>query len=81
MFMCTVKFGTIPEILLTISGILAIIFFVSIGLLFVYIIVILINTRDEYSDNKPNVIIASLLILIIALSGIFLKTSEDYEYE
>lgn len=33
MFMCTVKFGTIPEILLTISGILAIIFFVSIGLL------------------------------------------------
>lgn len=81
MFMCTVEFGTMPEILLTISGILAIIFFVSIGLLFVYIIVILINTRDEYSDNKPNVIIASLLMLIIALSGIFLKTSEDYEYE
>ena len=45
------------------------------------IIVILINTRDEYSDNKLNVIIASLIMLIIALSGIFLKTSEDYEYE
>ena len=42
MFMCTIEFGTMPEILLTISGILAIIFFVSIGFLFVYIIVILI---------------------------------------
>lgn len=81
MFMCTVEFGTMPEILLTISGILATIFIISIGLLFVYIMIILINTRDEYSDNKPNVIVANLLILIIALSGIFLQTSKDYEYE